>query len=227
MIITLDGPAASGKSTIAHLLARDLSITYLNTGLLYRAFAYCLVDQRSYNRCSLSSPLATDIAFVLESSLIRYDYDPQAGALLWYNDQNIAHKLKTPEIDQWASIVSAHSGVRKALLQMQRDIGKQKDVIVEGRDCGTVVFPYADYKFFMSADLETRARRWHHDQLARHVVISYEEAYKSLQERDLRDSTRDVAPLQIPSGAIVIDTTPMTLPEVANVIKGHIQAGII
>jgi cytidylate kinase len=223
MIITLDGPSASGKSTIAQLLARDLSIMYLNTGLLYRAFAYCLVHECSYNTAMLAAPASNDIAFVVGSSFIRYDYDAQQGALLYYNNVNIAAELKKAEIDQWASIVSAHSGVREALLSMQRDLGVQRDLVVEGRDCGTVVFPHADHKFFITASLEARARRWQADQQARKKSISFKDAYASLHERDVRDSTRAVAPLIIPADAHTIDTTGMDASEVVALIKSHIS----
>lgn len=223
MIITFDGPSASGKSTIAQLLARDLSIMYLNTGLLYRAFAYCLVHECSYSVTMLASPELSDIAFVAGSSFIRYDYDAQHGALLYYNNVNIADELKKPEVDQWASIVSAHPSVRKALLSLQRDLGVQRDLVVEGRDCGTVVFPHADHKFFITASLETRARRWQVDQQTRKKSVSYDDAYSALCERDARDSNRPVAPLIMPSDAHIIDTTHMELSDVLALIKSYVK----
>lgn len=219
MIITLDGPAASGKSTVAQMLARDLDIMYLNTGLLYRAFAHCLVNERLYTQEMLAHPSDEDIDFVKKSGLIRYDYDREKGALLWYREENIAHLLKAAHVDHWASVVSAHPGVRQALLSMQRDLGEQRDLVVEGRDCGTVVFPYADFKFFMTASLEARAMRWCNDQKARNSTVSYDEACVILQQRDARDSTRAVAPLTVPTDSSMIDTTAMDLAEVVARIK--------
>jgi len=223
MIITLDGPAASGKSTVAQMLARDLRIMYLNTGLLYRAFAYCLVHERSYNQAMLASPSLQDIDFVMQSSFIRYDYDLKQGALLYYKHENIVGHLKRAEVDQWASIVSADAGVRQALLQMQRDLGQEHDLVVEGRDCGSVVFPHAEFKFYMTAALETRALRWQADQKKRQIEISWDEACASLRERDSRDTTRAVAPLMIPQGGHVLDTTSMTLDEVVEFIKLYVS----
>lgn len=223
MIITLDGPAASGKSTVAQMLARDLDIMYLNTGLLYRAFAYCLINDRLCTQEMLANPRDQDIDFVKKSGLIRYDYDSQKGALLLYREENIAHLLKAAHVDHWASVVSAHPGVRQALLSMQRDLGKQRDLVVEGRDCGTVVFPHADFKFFMTASLETRAMRWCNDQKTRNSTVSYDEACVILQQRDARDSTRAVAPLKVPANSYMIDTTAMDLADVVARIKAIIS----
>lgn len=247
MIITIDGPTASGKSTIARRLACDLNIMYLNTGLLYRAFAYCLVHECGYapdtaqdtvsskgsteatdtrktpETCAqmrqLSSPELEDIAFVLDSGLIAYDYAPVGGAIINYRGVPIADELKLPHVDRWASVISAQPAVRAALLDLQRRLAQQKDTVAEGRDCGTVVFPTADYKFFITATPETRAHRWRTDQHNRGVVLSLDEALGALAERDTRDSTRAAAPLVIPPDAHVIDNSRLTVRETVDYIK--------
>ena len=232
MIITIDGPTASGKSTIARRLAGDLNIMYLNTGLLYRAFAYCLVHECGYaqdtgpdesesthQKPTLWSPALEDIAFILDAGLIAYDYMLVGGACITYRGAPITDRLKLPHVDRWASIISARPEVRTALLDLQRRLAQQRDTIAEGRDCGTVVFPAADYKFFITATPEIRAQRWRADQHNRGVVLTLDEAINSLAERDTRDSTRAVAPLVIAPDAQVVDNSRLSARETVDYIK--------
>ena len=247
MIITIDGPTASGKSTIAYTLARDCKLTYLNTGLLYRAFAHCLVHERGYTQEDFMTPKSNDIAFVRDANLIAYSYNATDGARICYKGEIITHLLKLPHVDRWASVLSAQPEIRAALLDIQRNIARQgaavadennygtdtagkncstdtdrhnnRGTIADGRDCGTVVFPHADYKFFVTATPETRARRWRLDQEKRGVTLSFEAALQALLERDTRDTTRTHAPLLIPPDAHMIDNSGMTADETAEHIK--------
>lgn len=150
MIITIDGPTASGKSTVAKLLARRLGWYYLNTGLLYRALAYLLVKEFHYTSEQLSNPTLHDIEYCL--SIVRYTYDNEHSACIWaHDDINITYCLKTSDIDRKASIVSANHLVRLSLLSYQRALADHHHIVVDGRDTGSVVFPHAEYKFFFNS----------------------------------------------------------------------------
>ncbi len=200
MIITIDGPVASGKSTIAELLAKKRGYLYLNTGLLFRAVAYLLYIKNQ----------------TLNLSALTYTYTKDNGAQILYKDHNITPLLKTPEMDQLASQVATQKEVREALLVYQRQVAKEHNVVAEGRDTGTVVFPHADYKFYITASLEERAKRWQAYQLIRRNNYTLEDSIAMVNERDTRDEQRNVAPLRIPTGAHVIDTSDMTIDDAVN-----------
>jgi len=210
MIITIDGPAAS-KSSVARLLAQQLGYYYINSGLLYRALAYLL-----YKNADHTLPLTfseRDIDALLKSGRLQYDCDKQANLHIKFNGDDITAQLKTGPISNLASQLSTNPYLREQLLQFQRQIAAHHDVIVEGRDSGTVVFPHADIKFFLTAPLAIRARRWQYDQDQRGNSMSEQEAYEQVRQRDKRDSERAVAPLQIPEGAHVIDNGDYSIEE--------------
>ncbi len=195
MIITIDGPVASGKSTVARLLAKKLGYQYLNTGLMFRAVAYLLYTKnRSLNLTELV-----------------YTYNPQDGAQILYKDSNITPLLKTPEMDQLSSQVATQPEVRTALLTYQRQLAEKNNVVAEGRDTGTIVFPNADYKFFITASPEIRAKRWRGYQHKQGKEYSLKESINIIKERDQRDSAREVAPLIVPEDAHTIDTSAMSI----------------
>lgn len=224
MIITIDGPTASGKSTAAMLMAQKLGFYYLNSGLLYRAFAYVLLDHCGYRVEKLYHPRDEDIQAYLLSDRINYICDSQAMASIWFDGNDITAHLKGGAIDQAASIVSGDVRVRQALLGVQRLIGKAHDLVIDGRDTGTVVFPDADYKFYLTASLEIRAARWMHDQQARGNSYSLQEAIAQLAIRDERDATRDIAPLRIPEAATIIDNGQLTIEQTVAVIYDLVQS---
>jgi cytidylate kinase len=223
MIITLDGPTASGKSSVARLLAEKLGILYLNTGFLYRALAYILTRDYHYTREQLAAPNPEHIHEFFNPENIRYDYTPQIGARVFYKDQDITPYLKTPEADQWASIASAQPIVRAAILELQRTIADSKSLVAEGRDTGSIIYPNAEYKFFLTAPVEIRAKRWQEDKNKVGIPVTYEEALASLKERDTRDTTRAIAPLVVPTGAHVIDDGTLTVPETVQYIISFID----
>ncbi|MBA3954511.1 (d)CMP kinase [Candidatus Dependentiae bacterium] len=217
MIITIDGPAASGKSTVARLLAQQLDYYYLNSGLLYRALAYVMHDQ--------------DITHVSESGLLAL-LDPAcftycstvAGGAIIYKSQDITPYLKSPSIDQVASRISALKEVRQALLEFQRSFARSYSLVTDGRDCGTVVFPHADYKFFLIAAVEVRAARWQKDQIKKGINLSLKESQQRIEERDQRDSTRVLSPLVVAADAYIIDNSQLTQEQTVAVLFEHIQA---
>src|SRR5271157_5319036 len=155
MIITIDGPAASGKSSVAKDLAKKLGFYYLNTGLLYRAVAYILMQQKG----SLDTILPQDLEFINQ---LTYRYHDNVPTVL-YEGNDITPMLFSASLEQGASIVSSNKAVRDALLAFQRRIAQEHDVIADGRDCGSVVFPNAEYKFFLTADVDARTQRLMND----------------------------------------------------------------
>lgn len=197
VVITIDGPAASGKSTVARELARKLGYYYLYTGLLYRAVAY--VQQQKNLACD-------DIQYIRN---LRYLYLTD-GPHVFYHNNDITPFLYSSELDQQASIVASEKCVREALLPVQRQVAASYDIVAEGRDCGSVVFPNAKVKFFVTADLAVRAHRVYDDtkRLVRDKTV--DQIQQELKERDVRDQSRSIAPLRVPEDAVIIDTSAMT-----------------
>jgi CMP/dCMP kinase len=220
MIITIDGPTASGKSTIARALAEELNFYYISSGILFRAVAYALLrDGHTYEEFAT---LATkDIKKYLHE--LSYHYSAPEKEQIMLMKENITGYLKTPEIDRGASIIALNSNVRKLLLMLQKKIAQKHDVVVEGRDSGSVVFAHADIKFFVTASEQERARRWQADQKRKGNAFTLKASLQEIKERDVRDATREIAPLVIPQDAICIDTTSMSLQEVIAVIMREIK----
>jgi CMP/dCMP kinase len=204
MIITIDGPTASGKSTLAMELAKELNIYHLNSGYLYRALAYVLVNYFNYNEEKLRHPNINDLIEILNPSIFVYSYENQKVKIL-YNNKDITFFLKTAEIDNYSSIISTIIDVRKILLSYQRNFAQKHDLVIEGRDCGSVVFPNADIKIYLTAPLEVRAMRWQKDMQKKGKNFSLDEAIKIVNERDERDLNRKISPLVVPESAIIID----------------------
>ncbi len=211
MIITLDGPVASGKSTVSRMLAQKLGYYYLNSGALYRALGYLLVNKYGYTEQSVAHPTTEDITNCCNPSRFSYQYDAQHRERIFFDGVNITPYLKDRLMDKIASIVSVNEQVRKAVTQMQRDIARKYNIVTDGRDVGSVVFSHAEVKFFITASVEVRAQRWKKDQEKYGNHISYEEAINLITDRDNRDMHRTIAPLIIPLGAIIIDTSDLTL----------------
>jgi CMP/dCMP kinase len=221
-IIAIDGPAGAGKSTAARLLAARLRYLLANTGALYRALA--LAAQRAgiaWDNHEEMASLCNRLVSERQISLTTAIDDPQATDVLLFG-KHVSEEIRTPEISQAASSVSAIPGVRQALLGLQRDIAAQGGVILEGRDIGTVVCPDAELKFFVTASPEVRAQRRFEEQQVKGNRLSYEETLSQVIQRDLADSTREIAPLVPAKDAIHIDTSTLSLPEVVDVMAEHV-----
>jgi cytidylate kinase len=201
LLITIDGPAGAGKTTVSKMLARRLGYTYVDTGALYRGVA--LAAQRS--------GIAIDRDDALEELVgrLHLDFRPDpSGPRLLVDGKDVSDSIRAPEISMLASAVSARPVVRRFLLEVQRDLGRRKAAVFEGRDMGTVVFPDADAKFFLSADLKTRALRRYRELGEAAGGLSRVE--EEMARRDRNDSTRDLAPLKPADDAVPIDSTDLS-----------------
>lgn len=218
MIITIDGPTASGKSTTAQKLAQRLGFYYLNSGLLYRACAYLLLHN-GYTTDTLKKVSQGDIKKFLDPARLTYDSDQEGNPIVKFDQIDITAFLKgSSTIDQASSIISTNGDVRKALLDVQRDLGKKHSLVIDGRDTGSIVFPHAEYKFYLTADLKVRAERWTIEQQSRGKDVSFDDACKQLEIRDKRDIERTIAPLRVPEGAIIIDNSSWSIEETVDKI---------
>ncbi len=208
LIITIDGPSGAGKTTASKILADRLGYKYIDTGALYRGVALA----------AISSGLNSDDdegLFALFKMLKMTFVAGEKGLRLLLNDSDITDQIRTPEISMVASAVSARPVVRNYLLNLQRDLGRDKNVVFEGRDMGTVVFPNADVKFFLDASLKTRANR-RFKELSSTTPQSLEAVETDMRRRDKNDSTRDLAPLKPAADAIRIDSTDLAIEDVVD-----------
>lgn len=206
MIIAIDGPAASGKSTSARQVAKQLNFLYLDTGAMYRCVTLALLDQE----ISFSDIAAVEsILESIDVNLVEENGEPAA----YVNGKNVTDRIRSDEVTSNVSPVSAIREVRTAMVQLQRKIASNSDCVMEGRDIGTVVFPNADVKIFLVADAEVRAKRRQKDHKALGEMKSVEELVKDIEARDVYDSTREHSPLQKAEDAIEIDTSYMTIDE--------------
>ncbi|MEZ4288055.1 MAG: (d)CMP kinase [Polyangiales bacterium] len=211
-VIAIDGPAGVGKSTAAARIAKDLGFILVDTGALYRGVA--LAAQERGIEWSDADALAV-LATALDLGFVN---DPNGNPLLFIDGKNRSGDIRTPEISQGASQVSAHPGVRNALLNIQRILGRNGGVVLEGRDIGTVIFPDAEVKVFLTASPEERAKRRVRDLEQRGMKAAYDETLAGIQDRDHRDSTRPVAPLRPADDATIVDTTTLSLDEVLAIL---------
>lgn len=223
MIITIDGPTASGKTTVARMLAQQLHFYYLSSGLLFRGLAYILAHEFHYDDAAMRNPRQEDIKHSLDPKRFMYRYDAQSAEQLLFDNKNITGQLRDKKITEYASLLGADLIVRNELALLQRHIADHHDLVAEGRDMGSVIFAQADVKFFLTASLLVRAGRWQHDQHAKGRDISLDEAQKEIEDRDERDTNRAIAPLIIPHNAIIIDDSNLSKEEVITLMMNHIQ----
>lgn len=224
MIITIDGPVASGKSTIGKLLAQKINAYYLYTGLLYRALAYLLMQKYKYTLATIGNPDLAKAELLLEPQRFIYRYTKQLGEHIVFDGTDITPFLKDAIIDQAASILSANNQVRTYLNKVQRTIADERTIVIDGRDAGSVVFAHAPYKFFLTADEKERAHRWQAQQASRGTIVSLDQALASIRSRDQRDSQRLHAPLIIPHGAHIIDTTGVSTQDIVTTMITYLNA---
>lgn len=211
--IAIDGPAGAGKSTIARRLAEELNFRYVDTGAIYRTVAYFL-DLWGI------SPKDTDgITRYLDELTIGITYDDNGLQHMIMNGMDVTDDIRTQEIGQKASLVSAQPLVREMLLDMQRDTAKQYDVVMDGRDIGTVVLPRADVKIFLTASAEVRAERRFRELTAKGEKASYDKVLADIKQRDYQDTHRQIAPLKMARDSVKLDSSNMTVDEVLAEMK--------
>lgn len=207
-IITIDGPSGAGKSTVAKLIADKLGFKYLDTGAMYRAVTLYMIE----NQVDIKNE--EEVINALNKLNIGFD----SNYRIYLDSQDITEDIRKEKVVKFVSEVSAISSVRRKMVDLQRDIAKEGNYILDGRDAGSVVFPNADYKFYLEASLEERAKRRYKEELSKEVNISFEAVKESIKKRDKYDSNRKDSPLVVPENAIIIDTTNMTIDEVAEEI---------
>ncbi|MGL5000996.1 MAG: (d)CMP kinase [Cetobacterium sp.] len=211
-IIALDGPAGSGKSTIAKVIAKNFGLTYLDTGAMYRMVALYMLQNNIdfFNENAVESVLGNITVDIIGDKFI-------------LNNEDVSVQIRTPEVTKIVSAVSAIKSVRIKLVDLQRDISNGKKVILDGRDIGTVVFPSADLKVFLIASAEERAKRRVKDYLSKGIIEEFETVLKDILERDHTDSTRKESPLKKADDAIEVDTSFMNIEESVKAISDLIQ----
>ena len=219
--IAIDGTVASGKSTIGGLLARRLGYTYLDTGAMYRAVTWVAL-QRGIDIADEEA--ITALAESAEINITRPTVDDGRQYTVYANGQDVTWQIREPEVDANVSLVSAYPGVRQALTEQQRRIGRQGHIVMVGRDIGTVVLPEADLKIYLDATVEERAHRRHREILERGEEANCEKVLASMRRRDKIDSERRAAPLRPADDAIIIDTTGLSIAEVLAKVEKLIWA---
>ncbi len=209
LIIAIDGPAASGKTTLARRLARELNYLFFDTGILYRAVTWLALTRREdLHDEDRMTRLVQELDIELRP-------DPQTGETrIYFQGRDISQDLYSPQVDAWVSVVAAHPGVRTALKDVQRRIALQGGIIVVGRDIGTVIVPEADVKIYLDASLEERARRRYQEARSRGHEVSFEQVLEDMRRRDALDSSRDTAPLRPAEDAFILKTNGLSPEEV-------------
>ncbi len=211
--IAIDGPAGAGKSTIARRLAKEMGYRYVDTGAIYRTVAY-FMDLWGV------SPKDTDgVNRYIDELTIGIQYDDEGVQHMIMNGMDVTDDIRTPEISQKASLIAAQPAVREALLDMQREVATQYDVVMDGRDIGSVVLPKATVKIFLTASAEVRADRRCKELQAKGQKVEYNKILKDIQQRDYQDTHRDIAPLKMTRDSVKLDTSAMTIDEVIDAMK--------
>ena len=211
--IAIDGPAGAGKSTIARRLAAELGFYYVDTGAIYRTVAYFL------DLLGVSPKDIDGVERYIDELTVAIEYDENGKQHMLMNGMDVTDDIRTQDISQKASLVSAHAVVRDMLLDMQRDVAKKHNVIMDGRDIGTVVLPRATVKIFLTASAEVRAKRRMDELVAKGQKAQFETVLKEIQQRDHQDSTRAVAPLKQAKDAHLLDTSDLDIEGVILAMK--------
>ncbi len=211
--IAIDGPAGAGKSTIAKALAKELGYRYVDTGAIYRTVAYFL------DLWGVSPKDVDGVTRYIDELTVNIEYDEDGKQHMIMNGMDVTDEIRTQDISQKASLVSAHAVVRDVLLDMQRDVAKKYNVIMDGRDIGTVVLPRATVKIFLTASAEVRARRRTDELIAKGQNAEYNTILKEIQQRDYQDMNRPIAPLKQANDAVLLDTSELDIEAVLEAMK--------
>ncbi len=211
--IAIDGPAGAGKSTIAKRLAKELGYQYVDTGAIYRTVAYFM------DLWGVSPKDVDGVQRYIDELTIGIEYDADGLQHMIMNGMDVTGEIRTQEISQKASLISAHAVVRDVLLDMQRDVAKQYNVIMDGRDIGTVVLPKADVKIFLTASAEVRAKRRTDELIAKGQKADYDTILREIQQRDYQDTHRQIAPLKMAKDSVKVDTSEMDIDGVVDAIR--------
>ena len=211
--IAIDGPAGAGKSTIAKALARELGYHYVDTGAIYRTVAYFL------DLLGISPKDVDGVERYIDELTVEIEYDEEGKQHMLMNGMDVTDEIRTQDISQKASLVSAHGVVREVLLDMQRDVARKHNVIMDGRDIGTVVLPKADVKIFLTATPEVRAKRRCDELIAKGQKAEYNRILQEIQQRDYQDTHRPIAPLKMARDSVKLDTTELDIDGVLAAMK--------
>ena len=211
--IAIDGPAGAGKSTIAKRLAAELGYMYVDTGAIYRTVAYF------FDLWGVAPKDIDGISRYIDELTVGIEYDENGLQHMIMNGMDVTYDIRTQDISQKASLISAHAIVREMLLDMQRDVAKRHNVIMDGRDIGTVVLPKANVKIFLTASAEVRAQRRTDELKAKGEKADYARILKEIQQRDYQDTHREVAPLKLARDSIKVDTSDLDIDGVIAELK--------
>ncbi len=216
--IAIDGPAGAGKSTMAKAVAKDLGFIYVDTGAIYRTIGYHVA------LCGIGPKDIDGVNRLIDDVNIEIAYGEDGSQRMILNGKDVTGELRTPQMSDYASKISAMKVVRDFLLDVQRDMAKKHNVIMDGRDIGTVVLPQANVKIFLTASAEVRAKRRLEELLAKgDKKATYDQVLADMKERDYRDMNRDVAPLKQAEDAVLLDTSDMTIEQSIAAIKAIVE----
>ena len=218
--IAIDGPAGAGKSTMAKTLAKELDFYYVDTGAIYRTVDYFM------DLLGVSPKDVDGVERYIDELTIEIEYDEEGAQHMIMNGMDVSGDIRTQDISQKASLVSAHAVVRDVLLDMQRDVARKHNVIMDGRDIGSVVLPKADVKIFLTASPEVRAERRTKELLAKGQKAVYETVLKEIIQRDYQDTHRPIAPLKMCRDSIKLDTSDMTIAQVVEEMRRIVKEKI-
>ena len=218
--VAIDGPAGAGKSTIARRLAGELGFRYVDTGAIYRTVAYFM------DLWGVSPKDVDGVNRYIDELTVGIEYDDEGVQHMLRNGMDVTGDIRTPEISQKASLISAHAVVRDVLLDMQRNMAEEYDVVMDGRDIGSVVLPKATVKIFLTASPEVRARRRYQELLEKGQKASYAQVLKDVQQRDYQDTHRDIAPLKMCRDSVKVDTSEMDLEQSVAAIRKIVEEKI-
>lgn len=209
--VAIDGPAGAGKSTIAKLVAKEKGYIYVDTGAMYRGLAIHFLDK------GIQPQETEKVIEACKDAEVTIAYE-DAVQHVYLNGKDISSRLRNEEVGNMASVTSAIPEVRKKLLELQQNLAKTQNVIMDGRDIGTCVLPHADVKVYLTASVETRAKRRYHELQEKGEDCNLEEIAHDIEERDRRDMTREIAPLKQAEDAVLVDSSDMTIAEVVKTI---------